>query len=65
MKRWSKWKRAYSIISELPDRKINEEEYLAGKEEIRDQLRMYDGDFSELMEAVSVIEKTYSNKMNG
>ena len=42
--------------------KINEEEYLAGKEEIRDQLRMYDGDFSELMEAVSVIEKTYSNK---
>ncbi len=23
---------------------------------------MYDGDFSELMEAVSVIEKTYSNK---
>ena len=27
-----------------------------------DQLRMYDGDFSELMEAVSVIEKTYSNK---
>ena len=42
--------------------KINEEEYLAGKEEIRDQLRMYDGDFSELMKEVSVIEKAYSNK---
>ena len=42
--------------------KINEEEYLERKEEIRDQLRMYDGDFSELMEEVSVIEKSYSNK---
>ena len=42
--------------------KINEEEYLVGKEEIRDQLRMYDGDFSELMKEVSVIEKAYSNK---
>lgn len=42
--------------------KINEEEYLEGKEEIRDQLCMYDGDFSELMEEVSVIEKAYSNK---
>ena len=42
--------------------KINEEEYLVGKEEIRDQLSMYDGDFSELMKEVSVIEKAYSNK---
>ena len=42
--------------------KINEEEYLEGKKEIQDQLRMYDGDFSELMEEVSVIEKAYSNK---
>lgn len=42
--------------------KINEEEYLERKEEIRDQLSMYDGDFSELMEEVSVIEKAYSNK---
>lgn len=42
--------------------KINEEEYLERKEEIRDQLRMYEGDFSELMEEVSVIEKSYSNK---
>ena len=42
--------------------KINEEKYLVGKEEIRDQLSMYDGDFSELMKEVSVIEKAYSNK---
>ena len=42
--------------------KINEEEYLERKEEIRNQLSMYDADFSELMKEVSVIEKAYSNK---
>ncbi|MFQ8866658.1 MAG: hypothetical protein ACLR7S_15225 [Dorea longicatena] len=34
------------------------------KEEIRNQLRMYDGDFSELMEEVSM-KKHIAIKMNG
>jgi len=47
LKRWSKWKKErIPLYQNYQTGKINEEEYLVGKEEIRDQLRMYDGDFS-------------------
>lgn len=42
--------------------KIRKEEYLEKKEEIQDQLSMYDMDFCELMKKVSDIEKAYSVK---